>query len=288
MSNAIHLLTTTKVVSQAVQAGSKATILVDATNKVSPHAVINLDDCVQNGPAILSMPAVGGSNNKFAPLLLVKEEEVVVSECYFFDSDSEDGFLDDLDLYAIEIEDQKMKIRKTKKKAVTKVSSRSSSNRHVVNRKTEKLQVAANHNAAKMTREIQRKKKTVAKQAKVEANLGDLCAPVEPRPVTASPEIIIRAPADRPQKAVCPDISLFEKCMVAVPAIPSLPPIGLSANKFAPLLLVENEEEVTANFVGIPREGVFTRGLRIVKGLVAKAAKFLKTAIKAARNIISC
>jgi len=98
-------------------------------------------------------------------------------------------------------------------------------------------------------------------------------------------EIVVCAP--RPVKAVSDTVDSFDNCVEQVPEIPSLPAISVSNNKSGPLLLA-NEEEEEEILVAIPRQGLITRGLRFAKRLVAKAVKFVKSAFKAAKNIVSC
>jgi hypothetical protein len=190
-----------------------------------------------------------------------------------------------------------MRVPKTKKRDVTKASSRPApkrSHKAIVNRKAEKAQTTAGYKATTKARQLQRKKGADRKHATIEAHLGAIyVVSSEELSITtapaSSPKVIVSAPSNRPEKVAEPSIN-FDDCVAVVPAIPSLPAIALSENVFAPLEFVKEDEEVASVMVetSIPRESLIACGVRVVKKLVAKAAKFLKSAIKAARNMVSC
>jgi len=178
---------------------------------------------------------------------------------------------------------------KLAKKKVAKAPSRPANKQKGLSRKAKKQHVAANHMANKKAKQEQRKKAAAVKEAKLEqSNLIEALQTVEGLPIVAAAEVI-RAPSAK--MADSEAVVDFNDCVHHVPAIPSLPAIHISNNRFDPLLLVEEKEEeenVSTNPVGIPNTGLLGRGLRFAKRLVAKAANFIKSAFTAARNIVSC
>jgi hypothetical protein len=247
------------------------------------------DKCTPVVPALPSLDAIVCDDNVFDALLTVVEEPALVADSDTAE-DEDTELLAELELFGARVEGQLTKASKTKKKFSK--SSSSSASSFLSRKRQEKEHKVAVQNSDKKTRQQQRKKAAAAKYAYIEENLGDMCCTFEEPFVASSPVVVARAPYTRPQKVVADDLISFDECVAVVPALPSLAPIVISDNKFDVLHVEEpvfSFPVTEVELVGAPAEGnLLKRAVRVIKKLVAKAAKFVKSAFKAARNMVSC
>ncbi|KAG7671523.1 hypothetical protein Ndes2526B_g09315 [Nannochloris sp. 'desiccata'] len=280
------MLTTTQVVSQAVQSGPKATILGDLTNIGSPKKISlaaksgTVNPPTSSSPLLLAVPPSSP---------LVKEHIIIGNSDIDVESDSE--VFDEADLLGFDIEDalfaahQKKPSKKNKAKAAYRSSNSPRHEKFVKKRKA----VGLASKAKQKQRSVQLTKDIACKEAIMEANLGIDRRVFEESPIISSTEIVVRA--QRPEKAVADvEIVNFDECVIATPELPSLLPIALSENQFE-LLDLATEEENTPAVEPSRIEGIVTRVINTVKRVVAKVkravVKFAKKAVNSAKNIVS-
>ena len=146
--------------------------------------------------------------------------------------------------------------------------------------------MAAAKKAANKNRAVQRRKNRASKEAKLESNLVTVRRVVEQSSPAAVPVVVV-APAAKKEKTVVV-MEEFDLCVSVAPTLPSSTPIPINKNMFAALCEVEacNEVLCKEEIICEPRKGLLARAGNVVKGLVAKAAKFLKKAMKAVQNLI--